>query len=243
MAKRKAGVNDIIFELDNDDIVISSDDEVKEAKKSRSSVETGEKTCENKNINEKKGDDVISIDSIEDSLTENKNRNDTSNGEKITSESTPIKNSPNEKSKSNDIEIIQSERIHCENNDNSCVNTITTDEDIVLDSPASNSGFAVIGCENRTPLISLRFKDSNFARVYKKTIKDFLVNLLKSSSEVCMTEIEESDNELYIWPEDLANESWSKDESTNIDDGLFFVDTEPCDDKYIEIPKYSQVSC
>lgn len=241
MAKRKAGVNDIIFELDNDDIVISSDDEVKEAKKSRSSVENSEKTSENKNINEQKCDDVISVDSIEDSVTENKNRNNTSNGEKITSESTPIESS-HEKSESNDIEIIQSERIHCENNDNSCVNTITTDKED-LDSPASNSGFAVIGCENRTPLISLRFKDSNFARVYKKTIKDFLVNLLKSSGEVCMNEIEESDNELDIWPEDLANESWSKDESTNIDDGLFFVDTEPCDDKYIEIPKYSQVSC
>ncbi|XP_045445365.1 zinc finger CCHC domain-containing protein 8 [Melitaea cinxia] len=240
MAKRKAGVNDIIFELDNDDIVISSDDEVKEPKKSRSSVGNSEKTCENKNINEQKCDDVISIDSFEDSLTENKNRNNTSNGEKITSEWIPKKSSPNEKSESNDIEIKQSETIHCQNNDSSCVNTVTIDEDIVLDSPASNSGFAVIGCENRTPLISLRFKDSKFARVYKKTIKDFLVNLLKSSSEGCINENEESDNELDIWPEDLANEVWSKDESTNIDDGLFFVDTEPCDDKYIEIPKYSQ---
>lgn len=243
MAKRKAGVNDIIFELDNDDIVISSDDEVKEPKKSRSSVGNSEKTCENKNINEQKCDDVISIDSFEDSLTENKNRNNTSNGEKITSEWIQKKSSPNEKSESNDIEIKQSETINCQNNDSSCVNTVTIDEDIVLDSPASNSGFAVIGCENRTPLISLRFKDSKFARVYKKTIKDFLVNLLKSSSDGCINENEESDNELDIWPEDLANEVWSKDESTNIDDGLFFVDTEPCDDKYIEIPKYSQVSC
>ncbi|CAH2086158.1 unnamed protein product [Euphydryas editha] len=240
MAKRKARVNDIIYELDNDDIEISSDDEAKEPKKGRFPIKNVKETSENKIINDQKCGDVICLDSTDESLTENKIRSNTSNGGKNSSDKTPIKCNLNEKNESDDIQIQESETNYCKNTDKSCLNTIIFDEDIVLDSPASKNGFGVVGCENRSPLISLRFKDSKFARVYKKTIKEFLINLLKSSSEVTGDDFEDSDNELDIWPEDLVNEDYSRDESANNDDDLFFVDTEPCDNKYIEIPKYSQ---
>ncbi|XP_046965479.1 zinc finger CCHC domain-containing protein 8 isoform X2 [Vanessa cardui] len=243
MAKRKAGVNDIVFELDNDDIEISSDDDAKEPKKGRLGTENVKKTCENKTTGDRECVEVISIDSSEEIFSEVDPQSKVNNGGKIPSEETLITTNFNVKSDSNNIHIKQSKIDNCRNPRKDCLNTIIFDNDIVVDSPASNSDLGVVGCENRTPLISVRFKDKKLAHVYKKKIKGFLINLLKSRSDEKNNDTHESDNELDIWPEDLVDEDCNKEEISNpIDDGLFFVDTEPCDDKHIEIPKYSQNS-
>ncbi|XP_047527514.1 zinc finger CCHC domain-containing protein 8 isoform X2 [Vanessa atalanta] len=243
MAKRKAGVNDIVFELDNDDIEISSDDDAKEPKKGRLGTENVKKSCENKSTSDRECVEVISIDSSEEIFSEVEPLSKVNNGGKIPSEKTLIKTNFNVKSDTNNIHIKQSKLDNCRNPGKDCLNTIILDNDIVVDSPASNSDLGVVGCENRTPLISVRFKDKKLAHVYKKKVKGFLINLLKSRSDEKINDIHESDNELDIWPEDLVDEDCNKEEIPNpIDDGLFFVDTEPCDDKHIEIPKYSQNS-
>ncbi|XP_050345372.1 zinc finger CCHC domain-containing protein 8 [Nymphalis io] len=244
MAKRKAGVNDIVFELDNDDIEISSDDDTKESKKGRFGTDNIMKSCENKNTSDRECVEVISIDSSEEIFSEIEPQNKVNNGGKIPSETTPIKNNFNVKSDSNNVQNKQSKTDKCRKTGKDCLNTIIFENEIIVDSPASNSDLSVVGCENRTPLISVRFKDTKLAHVYKKTIKDFLINLLKSRSDEKINDTHESDNEFDIWPEDLVEEDCNKEEisNSNIDDSLFFVDTEPCEDKHIEIPKYSQIS-
>ncbi|XP_026329318.1 zinc finger CCHC domain-containing protein 8 homolog isoform X2 [Hyposmocoma kahamanoa] len=113
---------------------------------------------------------------------------------------------------------------------------IIFNDDIVIDSPNSNSDLGVVGCENRRPIVSVKFRDQRLAKACKEEIKAFMLKLIKLHDEANLTGSEtETDLELDIWPEDL-NEEEKQEE-----DNLFFVDTAPATE-LDEIPRYSHNS-
>uniref|UniRef100_A0A2A4J6M4 PSP proline-rich domain-containing protein n=1 Tax=Heliothis virescens TaxID=7102 RepID=A0A2A4J6M4_HELVI len=121
-------------------------------------------------------------------------------------------------------------------------NTTIFNEDIVIDSPG-NSDLGVEGCENRTPLVTVRFRDSKMASNYKEQVKAFMLNLIKLHEGDSLGADSETDIELDIWPEDLIDTEVCEDTvQAKEESSLFFVDTEPCTDRPNIIPRYSQVS-
>ncbi|CAH2240219.1 zinc finger CCHC domain-containing protein 8 [Pararge aegeria] len=253
MAKRKAGVNDIIYELDNDDIELSSADEGKETKMGRFENDIRRKQRRNAHSKQedeaKKCTEVINLDCSRDGSCDSFSLNNSDNGGKATL--TDISNKNYCKSETNcDDPQTNDEDLHN--------NTMFHDHNIVVDSP-SNSDLGVVGCENRTPLVTVRFKDRKLAHTYKKRIKEFLINLLKSWSIDSVNLSGDSDVELDIWPEELFEEEFDKtgeidedfskddlveefDNVSEVDDSMFFVDTAPGDEAHTDIPKYSQTS-
>ena len=235
MAKRKAGVNDIIYELDNSDIEVSSDDEGKEAKIGRFVNEGSTKTVNNKTKDNK----VINHD-IRKEITETLPQ--IQNGGKTISDTTLVttKNTV-EKEQSNNFEKPNINAEVSEGRNSQCSNTILFDEDIDIGSPTANSDLGVVGCENKIPLVTVRFKDIKLAKIYKKQVKEFIVNLLKSKDTNNLSDAD-TDIEIDIWPEDLVDDQYNDEEIASQDDNLFFIDTEPCGNPESEVPTYSKVS-
>ncbi|XP_069365712.1 uncharacterized protein [Maniola hyperantus] len=252
MAKRKAGVNDIIYELDNDDIELSSDDEAKQTKMGRFEDEIRKKQRLNAHISEEKEaerySEVIKLDCSSDGLCDEISPNNSQNGGKTS------QTDDNQKSYlTNETSVDVSKKSEEQNN-----TLIFHDFNIVVDSP-SNSDLGVVGCENRTPLVTVRFKDSKLAHTYKKRVREFLIDLLRSQSNEHDNLSGDSDVELDIWPEELFDEEFDKieevsgdlckdeaiegfDNVSEVDDSLFFVDTAPCEEAQTDVPKYSQTS-
>ncbi|XP_050678508.1 zinc finger CCHC domain-containing protein 8 homolog [Leptidea sinapis] len=218
MSKRKAAVNDIIYELDNEDI-LSSGDESKEPKVNRTDInETNAIISEI----EKESEAINSVAPATESCIVVPNEN--CNGGKTNSLAA--------------VSAINNETaVRCENTTDNLNNKNVIYNDVEIDSPATNSDLGVVGCENRTPLVSVKFKDRKLARYLKKQVKELLLKLIKKQGNVDCTD-RDTDTELDIWPDDLCQEEPVK---MNTGDGLFFVDTNPKYVKY-EVPVYHQAS-
>lgn len=240
MAKRKAAVNDIIYELDNEDIVISSDDEVKEPKINRlETVNSTNATSTDKESNValeislEVSNVVISSENVSDNTTPQTMQNGGKPSRDVSIESTP-KGTSSQKAV-DEVDCVKKVV-------SGCSNTTILNEDIVIDSPG-NSDLGVEGCENRTPLVTVRFKDSKMASNYKEQVKAFMLNLIKLHEGESNGSESETDVELDIWPEDLIEpELCEKVVEKKEDTSLFFVDTDPGDNRPTVIPRYSQVS-
>lgn len=228
MAKRRAGVNDIIYELDNGDSELSSEDEVKQPKIIRIDDNNSPNTSQSDSNTQSSCLEVIDIDSSTENVEETRLPKTIRNGGKSPVEYIIIDEvSETASPKAPAPEVGRDKKLNSD--------TIFND-DIIIDSPASNSDPGVVGCENRTPLVTVKFIDNKLAMSYKKQIKAFMLNLIKLHEN-----IQESDNdtdlELDIWPEDLEDTQ----EPEKPADNLFFIDTDPNDDMSTEIPSYSQV--
>lgn len=235
MAKRKAGVNNIIFELDNDDIEVSSDDEVKEPKTrcletdiSSKKITAHDKTEEISILNVTGDKSNVKVSDVASSTI-------LQNGGKMSVELVSAEpQSVLDSGQNEDVVDCVKKSI----SDN-CKTTILN-EDIVIDSPG-NSDLGVEGCENKIPLITVKFKNNRLAVNYKQQIKAFMLNLIKHHEGESQVSDSETDLELDIWPEDL-NEELPEAANDTVDDSLFFVDTDPGDDKRGDVPRYSKVS-
>lgn len=225
MSKRKGGVGDIIYELD-DDVVISSDEEASDAKISRVDLDDSNLTSWSRTTSGDTTIDVVNLDcSIE--------------GDCILV--SPIKEHNGGKT-SPDVVLVEAQpKIHLpdapkQTETHRINDKIIFNEDIVIDSPNSNSDLGVVGCENRRPIVSVKFRDQRLAKACKAEMKAFMLKLIKLHDEANLTGSEtETDLELDIWPEDLNEDDKQED------DNLFFVDTAPAT-KPDEIPRYSHVS-
>ncbi|KAJ8722483.1 hypothetical protein PYW07_003663 [Mythimna separata] len=237
MSKRKAGVNDIIYELDNEDIVLSSDDEVKEPKINRlETINSTNATSTDKESTIENSLELIEVDKPSEDVSDNTTLQTIHNGGKMSSD-VSIESTP--KGSSSQETIDEVDNIKKIGSDGS--KTTILNEDIVIDSPG-NSDLGVEGCENRTPLVTVRFKDSKMAKNYKEQVKAFMLNLIKLHEGDSLGSSEsETDVELDIWPEDLVEPEVCKN-VVEEDSNLFFVDTDPCADRPIIIPRYSQAS-
>ncbi|XP_023934739.1 zinc finger CCHC domain-containing protein 8 [Bicyclus anynana] len=208
MAKRKAGLKNIIYELDNDDIELSSDDEAKETKVGRFETDKQKKQLPhvtNKEENVVKTHEIINLDCSSDSICSLISPNNTHIGGKTT------ETDSNQTSYcQNEINVDDSE-IQFKDLQNSTV--LFKDHNIVVDSP-SNSDLGVVGCENRAPLVTVRFRDRELACKYKKLVREFLIDLLKSQQQQYKNENfnsnGDSDVEIDIWPEELYQEGFGK---------------------------------
>lgn len=227
MSKRKGGVRDIIYELD-DDVVISSDEEASDAKISRVDLDDSNLTSWSRTTSGDTTIDVVNLDcSVEgDCVLLSPTKEHMSNGGKT----------------SPDVVLVEAQlKIHLPEAPKQTENHIINDkiifnDDIVVDSPNSNSDLGVVGCENRRPIVSVKFRDQRLAKACKEEMKAFMLKLIKLHDEANLTGSEtETDLELDIWPEDLIEDGKQED------DNLFFVDTAP-DTKLDEIPRYSHVS-
>lgn len=235
MAKRKAGVNDIIYELDNEDIELSSDEEVKEPKINRTEVVQTVSDAQNEENDKEISEQQSDVDSGRCEKPASPSPAVVPNGGKM-SDDLDIGNTENQKqtsSKQTEDEVDSVKKI----SDSS--KTTIFNEDIVIDSPG-NSDLGVEGCENRTPLVTVRFRDSKMANNYKEQVKTFMLNLIKLHEGESFGSDVETDLELDIWPEDLTEEV-SKEVVTKEENNLFFVDTDPCDEQMEDVPRYRQV--
>ncbi|CAF4938948.1 unnamed protein product [Pieris macdunnoughi] len=222
MAKRKAGMKDIIYELDNEDLSGSSDDDNKKSKTKISKPNTGQQVVQeitsSKNFTEdtdKVHDHCIKI------TPQNGGKNDRNVLKSNSSYSISIRNGS-----------VQTK------NNKEHSNTIIFNEDIQIDSPASNSDLSLVESEHKTPLISIRFRDKRFAKLYKSKIKNFMLDLIKENDDDGLVIDSDTDLELDIWPKD------SKENITEVpsfNDNLFFVDTAPCGGN-TDVPMYKQAS-
>lgn len=235
MAKRKAGVNDIIYELDNEDIELSSDEEVKEPKINR--IEVAKRTSDTKNEENDKeiSEQHTEVDSGRDEKPATPSPAALPNGGKMSND-IDVGNTQNQKQTSpkQTENVVDSVK---KTSDNS--KTTIFNEDIVIDSPG-NSDLGVEGCENRTPLVTVRFRDNKIANNYKERVKMFMLNLIKLHEGETFGSDVETDLELDIWPEDLTEEV-SKEVVTKEENNLFFVDTDPYDEYMDVVPRYRQV--
>lgn len=235
MSKRKAVVNDIIYELDNEDIEISSEDEVKESKISRLESDVTPGSTQSDMIIEESCTDVINVDSSYDEIDQTQSKTKLQNGGKIVESKLDI-----------DEPTMTKSAVQSETDSKKCVEhakTTILNEDIVVDSPSSNN--YVNDFSNRTPLLTVRFRDSKLACNYKEKIKAFMLRLIKLHDEEGLVDSEnETDLELDIWPEDFQKhpEEVANTSIETADDNLFFVDTDPNFNTYSDIPSYSQVS-
>lgn len=232
MSKRKAGVNDIIYELDNDDVEISSEDEVKEAKINRIEVQETANHVRNKTVSEGSCVEVINLDStVEDDCSE-ASPNKTNNGGKTTTAHVGLEDKVVQNDDYQSPKTTETVNVNLKpGTDNK---TTILNEDIVVDSPA-NSDLGVVGCENRTPLVTIKFRDKKMAKNYKAQVKKFMLDLIRLHDEEGLTD-SETDLELDIWPEDVE-----EPEKEAVEDSFFFVDTEPGFETNDEIPRYRQV--
>lgn len=242
MSKRKAGVNDIIYELDNDDIELSSEDEGKQPKINRQELKLDSETVCEQTVARQTASECINIDCSDDL---------------IIVEASPAKANNGGKSSPNIIEIdvedetpVQVVVNSNEKHNSGATETSILDKDIVVDSPASNTDLGVVGCENRTPLFTVRFKDKKVAKIYKDKIKAFMLKLIRIHDEEALGDSEnETDLELDIWPEDLqeANielaqaEEPAPQKEPEEQDNFFFIDTDPSAQGATDIPRYRQV--
>lgn len=232
MAKRKPGVNDIIFELDNDDSELSSEDEVKQPKISRIEGDINVNSTQSDSISQSSGLEIIDIDSSTDKFEEILSPKTIRNGGKSPIE-VIILDEVSETSSPNQATAPEIDK------EKKFTSDTIFNEDIIIDSPASYSDLGVIGCENKTPLVTVKFRDSKIAMNYKKQIKAFMLNLIKLHGDTLESD-NETDLELDIWPEDLVDEDLARGHEKP-DDNLFFIDTDPSDDMPIQIPNYRQV--
>lgn len=234
MAKRKAAVNDIIYELDNDDIEISSDEEVKQPKIHRLDDSDSPICIESESNTQDNTEEVVDIDSSIEIVANIPSPKSVTNGGKtcdeleIVNNNTSAPKSPGSPRTDNAKPVLEPGS-----------KTTIFNEDIIVDSPASNSDLGVVGCENRTPLVTVRFRDSSLAMSYKKQVKEFMIKLIKLHEKESEDLGHETDIELDIWPEDVADDVG---ETQTTEDSLFFVDTDPCVNFSDDIPRYSQVS-
>ncbi|XP_035436246.2 zinc finger CCHC domain-containing protein 8 homolog [Spodoptera frugiperda] len=244
MAKRKAAVNDIIYELDNEDIVLSSDDEVKTPKINR--LETVNNIITISDDKDVKIDNSLELNNVDKSIEDGEIAAEAPlhNGGKITtdlSNDTPKRidsvHTPKDTSSRGEDEVDNVKKIISEGSKTTIFN-----EDIVIDSPG-NSDLGVEGCENRTPLVTVRFKDGKMASIYKEKVKAFMIKLIKIHEGVTEGMNTETDIELDIWPEDL-NDSEVHNNTSEVSEesSLFFVDTDPCVDRPNLVPRYRQAS-
>ncbi|XP_068629643.1 zinc finger CCHC domain-containing protein 8 homolog [Battus philenor] len=241
MAKRKTGVNDIIYELDNDDIEISSEDEARGNKIKRFETESNSELSISQTIIDLNNEDVLISSSMDESYNTESESNSQIGG----------KNSPEIMIIENVKNIINDDELDCviepsiDAHSKTTIDgpeTIILNEDITIDSPASNNELGVIGCENKTPLITIHFKTNKLANLYKEKIKNFIINLLNLNNVEDIVDPERGNNlDLEIWPEDLTD---SKPKTPEVDqtDSLFFVDTDPNVNENNDIPKYTQGS-
>ncbi|XP_047988473.1 zinc finger CCHC domain-containing protein 8 homolog [Leguminivora glycinivorella] len=238
MSKRKAGVNDIIYELDNDDIELSSEDEGKHPKINRLEPKISSQPSSDDVIIEETPVECIDIDCSTDTIEVKSSPTKAHNGGK--SANIIQLEDDDEQVVVEEDDIIQKQKSNT--SESSLFN-----EDIVVDSPASNTDLGVAGCENRTPLFTVRFKDSRTAKAYKEEIKAFMLKLIKlHDSEALEGSDAETDLELDIWPEDLqgaasAPQTESQEEPEE-QDNFFFVDTDPSTQEPDDIPRYKQAS-
>lgn len=224
MSKRKGGVGDIIYELD-DDVVISSDEEATDAKISRVDLDDSNLTSWSRTTSGDTTIDVVNLDCSTEGDCVLISPAKEHNGGKTSPDLQLVKAQP----KNHLPEAPEQTENHIAND------KIIFNEDIVIDSPNSNSDLGVVGCENRRPIVSVKFRDQRLAKACKEEIKAFMLRLIKLHDEANLTGSEtETDLELDIWPEDL-------NEDKREDDNLFFVDTAPATE-LDEIPRYSHVS-
>ncbi|XP_063359231.1 zinc finger CCHC domain-containing protein 8 homolog [Cydia amplana] len=236
MSKRKAGVNDIIYELDNDDIELSSEDEGKHPKINRLEPKIGSQTSSDDVTIEETPVECIDIDCSIETIEIESSPTKAQNGGK----------SPNVIQLEDDDEqlVVEEDDITQKQKSNTSGSSIFN-EDIVVDSPASNTDLGVAGCENRTPLFTVRFKDKKIAKAYKEEVKAFMLKLIKLHDTESLEGSEtETDLELDIWPEDLQDADSmpqiESQEETEEQDNFFFVDTDPSTQEPGQIPRYKQ---
>lgn len=242
MAKRKAAVNDIIYELDNEDIEISSDDEAKEPKINRIDVKNTENSPEKDSNNEENNSVIEIVDTPAKEIGEKPSSTNTSNGGKISPDNSFINLVNDSVDSSRGLKETEEEvdciiKVNTEGNKTTIFN-----EDIIIDSPTSTSDLGVVGCENRTPLVTIRFRDKKLASNYKRKVKAFMLRLIKLHEKENSDIESETDIELDIWPEDLNDEEDFPIKPEKVEqDNLFFVDTDPCSNQPDEIPAYKEV--
>lgn len=230
MAKRKAGLNDIIYELDNDDIELSSDDEAKHSKIHRLESLNITNLPENEINVQTSSNECNRVETLSEENTKNSSpANVLIGGKPNDVADCESQNGEDSQQSENAMDIVKKTSADC------CKTTILN-EDIVVDSPG-NSDLGVEGCENRTPLITVRFRDNKLASSYKEQIKAFMLNLIKLHGGENIKSDNETDLELDIWPEDLAEEV-----EETLENSLFFVDTVPGVDGVVDVPRYSQTS-
>lgn len=231
MSKRKGGVGDIIYELD-DDVVISSDEETTDAKISRVDLDDSNLTSWSRTTSGDTSIDVVNLDCSTEGDCVLVSPNKEHNGGKTSPDllDIPIVEAQPQNHLPEPPEVPQQTENHIVND------KIIFNEDIVIDSPNSNIDLGVVGCENRRPIVSVKFRDQRLAKACKEEIKAFMLKLIKLHDEANLTGSEtETDLELDIWPEDLNEKDKQED------DNLFFVDTAPATEPD-EIPRYSHVS-
>lgn len=236
MAKRKAAVNDIIYELDNDDITLSSDDEDKQPRINSREVNCSPNVVQSDSTSQDSVAEIIDIDSsldISNYVALSPSPPIIKNGGKSLHEIVASEDDPNKVSpECSSIEFISDKKHITDGN-----KTILYHEDINVDSPG-NSDLGVVGCENRTPLITVRFKDNKLAMSCKKKLKEFMLSLIKLHENEELGSDNDTDLELDIWPEDLVEDDLVEPEKD--DNGFFFVDTAPCDQREF-IPAYNSL--
>lgn len=319
MAKRKAPVNDIIYELDNDDITLSSEDETTLPKRSviqRTEMMNSPIRIKSDSNSQDSATEVITIDSSFDIINIDAQSPPIKNGGKILENLVIVEDDIGKASSDDNISTIVHENIdggetmeedivlvedsfddkaspectsrkvvsvikHSSDDNKTTILHENTDggksqeedlifieddinlaspecssfrivqdtkhganankaeifyENVDLDSPG-NSDLGVVGCENRTPLVTVRFKDSKLAINYKKKLKAFMLSLIKLHETENLDSDNETDLELDIWPEDLQ-ENLPEQESE--DNSFFFVDTAPCEVREF-IPAYNSL--
>ncbi|GBP14437.1 Zinc finger CCHC domain-containing protein 8 homolog [Eumeta japonica] len=239
MSKRKAVVKDIIYELDTEDVESSSEDE-KDVKKNSNGVSVKTKSFNNKNV---MSDDscVEVVDMVVDSsddevIIHTKESNENQVG-KIPEKKLKSKSGNNTIDSCILMDNGETGKIVKAVLTNDSAEQILTDN-ISLNSPTSTSSLnAIASCQNRTPLLSIHFKNKKMASIYKEKIKKFMLNLIKLHEEETGSE-NETDLELDIWPEDLPQQN---EEAKEEQDSIFFIDTEPSENESVDVPKYSKV--
>ncbi|XP_022120463.2 zinc finger CCHC domain-containing protein 8 isoform X2 [Pieris rapae] len=223
MAKRKAGMKDIIYELDNEDLSGSSDDEHKNSKTKISKPNTGQQVVQEITSSKKFTEDA-------DKVHEHFIKITPQNGGK--SDRNVLKSNSNYRNMStrNGSGQTKDKKEH--------PNTIIFNEDIQIDSSASNSDLSIVESEHKTPLISIQFRDKRFAKLYKSKIKNFMLDLIKEHDNEGLIIDSDTEPELDIWPTESTE---NKTEVPSYNDNLFFVDTAPCRGN-TDVPMYKQAS-
>lgn len=240
MAKRKPGVNDIIYELDNDDTESSSEDEVKGNKKGRSETKTSSKMNAYQSVTDKNVVDMTILSNSMDSDSvidvEDRSQNGGKNSIVVVEDDNTEEDMNTDEL---DCIIVNSDEKREQRNID-VPETVILNEDITVDSPASGNGPISVEDENSSPLITIRFNNNKLAKKYKEKLKLFITDLLSNENENVITE-SDTELDLTVWSDNFITVQ-SKATGEKVDKSLFFVDTNPNEDKDNEIPKYTQVS-
>lgn len=240
MSKRKADVNDIVFEIDSEDVDSSSEEDNKTAKNKEDMTKPKNKRSNSKLSNENGTMEIVNVESSGDEVCE------------VIPCSTDTTTQNGGKTVSNPQNIVETRELCLNNTDSNVHNELSEQNKLdnlkssVDNSPSSNSSLNVVGCENRHPLITIKFRDNKMAKNYKKKIKDFMIQLINIHEDQDSANLgSDTDLELDIWPEDFNEEDAIDEDNVQDkvkDDSLFFVDTIPNDNMSYDIPQYHQVS-